>query len=45
MVKHENESLRIRLEILTQNNKVLSEQLQYFLNPAKEKPSTDQVRD
>jgi hypothetical protein len=36
MAKHENEALRFQVGILSQTNKVLSEQLQHFLKPAKE---------
>jgi transcriptional regulator with XRE-family HTH domain len=42
MAKHENELLRFQVNILSQTNKVLSEQLQYFLTPAKEIPTSNQ---
>jgi hypothetical protein len=45
LAKHENEALKFQVGILSQTNKVLSEQLQYFLNQGKEKPATDKGRD
>jgi hypothetical protein len=36
LAKHENEALKFQVSILSQTNKVLSEQLQHFLNPTKE---------